>query len=72
MKTLADRIRRRRQQMGLSMSRAATAAKMSRQQWQEIERGSNADIRLSTLARIAAALGIEPVDLLPRGRKGQH
>ena len=66
MTTLADRIRRRRHDLGLSMAQAARRASMSRQQWQEIEGGANTDIRLSTLSRIADALGVEPVDLLQR------
>lgn len=59
------KMRTLRTRAGLSMEDAAKAAKMpNRQQWYAIESGRKADVRISTLNKIAAALGVKSRDLL--------
>ncbi len=60
-----DEIKRRRVAAGWSMAEAARRAGMgSRQAWQHIESGSRPDPTVSTLQRIARALGCGVDDLL--------
>ena len=62
-----DKMKELREKLGLSMDEAARRAGFtSRQRWYEIEagRGSRTNIKLDTLNRIAAALGVKAKDLL--------
>lgn len=56
-KSFADRIRRLRESSGISQEAFAEAAGMDRAGYGRIERGQ-VDVRLSTIARIAEALGV--------------
>lgn len=60
-----DKIRRLREQAGLTLEQAAQKAGLrTRQRWHNIESGANTNIELDTLARIAKALGVKDKDLL--------
>lgn len=62
-----DKMRELREKLGLSMEEAARRAGFaSRQRWYEIEagRGSRTNVKIETLNRIAAALGVKAKDLL--------
>ena len=55
----------RRAALGLSQQEAAARAGLTgRQRWHNIESGRNANVTLTTLARIAAALECDPRDLI--------
>jgi transcriptional regulator with XRE-family HTH domain len=54
--TLAARIRDRREQLGLTQAAAAARASMGQPDWSRLEAGRRADLPLSTLRRLAAAL----------------
>jgi transcriptional regulator with XRE-family HTH domain len=60
-----DRMEALREKLGISMEEAARRAQLSggRKQWWNIVRGTG-DVRLSTLERVAAALGVKAKDLL--------
>lgn len=58
------KIREVRERRGMTQEQAARAAGLAnRQKWSDIEAGRS-DIRLSTLGRIARALGLRPAELL--------
>ena len=60
-----ERIRKLRERAGLSKSRMAQKAGFATtQQWHAIEVGRRPDLRISTIDRIAAALGVKARDLL--------
>jgi len=60
-----EKMKRLREQLGLSMDEAAAKAGLTgRQHWHQVETGKSDDIRISTLERIAAALGVKAKDLL--------
>ncbi|MEM1012521.1 MAG: helix-turn-helix transcriptional regulator [Planctomycetota bacterium] len=60
-----DKLKQLRADAGLTMAEAAERARLSgRQAWYAIESGRNADVRVSTLERIAAALGTTARELL--------
>ena len=59
------KIRRLREERGLTQAAAAKAAKLSGPQtWSDIEHGRRRNLTLDTLERIAAALGVPAKDLL--------
>lgn len=59
-----ERLKKVREKAGLTQEQAAAASGLSsRQSWNNIERGRT-DITISTLDRIAKALGVRPRDLL--------
>ena len=59
------KMRALRERQELSQEDAAKAAGMSgRQQWYLIESGTRADVTLTTLDKIAKALGVKAKDLL--------
>ena len=51
-----EKIRSRREQLGLSQTDAALLAKMPVQNWNRVESGERSDPRLSSAQRIAFAL----------------
>lgn len=60
-----DKIKRLREERGLTMEQAAKLAGLpSRQRWNDLEAGRKPDIRVSTLEAVAKALGVKPADLL--------
>ena len=65
---VARTIQRLRQQRGLSQERLAELAGKSTKHIGEIERG-RANVKLDTLARIAAALAVDVADLFPHRDK---
>ena len=59
------KIKRLREQAGLSQTQAAEKAGLkSRQRWYQIEGGHIQNIELDTLAALAKALGVKAKDLL--------
>lgn len=52
-----ERVRRRREALGLTQQQAADAANMSRFYWSRIESGSSVPQKYTTLQLIASALG---------------
>lgn len=61
----------RREELGLTQEQAAAAAGMSgKQQWWNVVRGGKSNVTLDVLANIAAALELDPCDLLLRDRTG--
>jgi transcriptional regulator with XRE-family HTH domain len=62
-RAIGDRIRIARLHRNLTQERLYLSADVSRAALQSIEAGTS-DARLSTLMRIARALGIHPADLL--------
>ena len=62
-RAIGDRIRIARLHRNLTLERLYLSADVSRAALQSIEAGTS-DVRLSTLMRIARALGIHPADLL--------
>ncbi|MDX2528079.1 helix-turn-helix domain-containing protein [Streptomyces europaeiscabiei] len=62
-RAIGDRIRIARLHRNLTQERLYLSADVSRAALQSIEAGTS-DVRLSTLMRIARALGIHPADLL--------
>lgn len=61
---LIERIRRLREQRGLTQEAFAEGAEISYKYYQAIEAGRKADLRLSTLERLARAHGLEVWELL--------
>lgn len=62
-----EKIRRLRQQAGLTMQAAAEKAGLdNRQRWNSVESGRRADPSVSTVAKIAKALGVKVDDLLTK------
>jgi transcriptional regulator with XRE-family HTH domain len=64
MSTFAERLRQLREQKELTRYRLAQLSGVSKEGVNKLERG-DADPRLSTLVKLAAALGVSPRDLLP-------
>lgn len=59
------KIRTLREAAGLNQEQAAKKAGIgSKSRWADIESGARANITIDTLDRIAAALDVEPADLL--------
>jgi DNA-binding XRE family transcriptional regulator len=59
-----EKIRAVRTRLGLTQEAAAEAAGIgNRQKWSDIEAGRT-DVRVSTLDRLAKALGVRPAELL--------
>jgi transcriptional regulator with XRE-family HTH domain len=67
MSSFAERLRQVREQKGLTRYRLAQLSGISKEGVNKLERG-DADPRLSTLLKLAAALGVAPADLLPEPR----
>jgi transcriptional regulator with XRE-family HTH domain len=67
------KVRKIREALGLTQVEAANLAglKSGRQQWNDIESGRRANIQLDTLGRIAAALKVDPAELLKPARRGK-
>lgn len=61
-----DKIRARREALGLSPADAAARASMQRPNWLRIESGTRTDPNLSTAERIAKALKCALSDLLAK------
>ena len=59
------RVRTLRLERGLSQEALADAADLHRTHISLIERGGRS-VRLETVAAVAAALGVQPADLMPR------
>ena len=60
-----DKLKARREKLGLTMEQAAKAAGFaSRQRWCDIESGRRVNLTLDVLDSIAAALGCKAKDLL--------
>ncbi len=62
-----DKIKKRRQAKGWTLTQAAEAARWGRwgfTRWHDIEAGRRRNLTLDTLAAIADALGCQPADLL--------
>ena len=64
-KRIARNIREARRAAGLSQEKLVELAGFNARWYQDIEAGKS-DIRLSTLFRIAQAIGLEPEDLLKK------
>lgn len=67
------RIKAAREKLGLTMGAAGTAAgfvKYPAQRWNEIERGKNGDIAVSTLVAIAKAMKRRPAHFIIRTEPG--
>ena len=59
------KIKSLREKKGLSQDQAAAAAGLNdRQAWHRIESGANTNVKLETLERIAAALGVSAKSLI--------
>jgi len=58
-KRLLKRVRTLREAMGLTQERFAERAGLSYKYYQAVEGGRKSDLRLSTLIKLAAGLGIE-------------
>lgn len=58
------RLRERREEAGLSVQEAADASGMAYSAFARLERGER-EPTISTLQRLAAALGCTPADLIP-------
>lgn len=61
------KIAKMRDAAGLTQQEAADRAGVSRQRWNDIERGRKLNMEVGTLYAIAAALGCAPCDLLIGG-----
>jgi DNA-binding XRE family transcriptional regulator len=61
---VGEKMAERRRLLGLTQEACATASGLARSQWADLEAG-RAGMSLPTLARIAAALGLRPRELLP-------
>jgi transcriptional regulator with XRE-family HTH domain len=60
-----ERLRELREKKGWTQAQAAEKAGLSgAQQWSDIERGRYPGLSLTTLGRLAAALGVKPKSLL--------
>jgi len=67
-----ERMRQLRLKQGLTQHEAAELAGMhQRQNWSNIENGHETNLTLEKLDRIAAALGVDPCELLLSGGKGK-
>jgi transcriptional regulator with XRE-family HTH domain len=53
-----------RKEKGLSQAEAAAKADISRQRWNDIEKGRKENMEIATLYAIAKALNCDPCDLL--------
>jgi transcriptional regulator with XRE-family HTH domain len=62
-RALALNVRRVREGSGLSLHQAAERAELHWRHWQKVEAGE-ANATINTVAKIAAALGVDPLDLL--------
>jgi transcriptional regulator with XRE-family HTH domain len=62
-RALALNVRRVREASGLSLHTAAERAELHWRHWQKIEAGE-ANATINTVAKIAAALDVDPLDLL--------
>ena len=62
--SLAANVRLGRARSGLTQEAAAEAAGLSAVYWKQLERGTAANPSLAILVSVAAALDIEPADLL--------
>jgi transcriptional regulator with XRE-family HTH domain len=58
------RLREKREEVGLSIQDAATASGMAYSAFARLERGER-EPTISTLQRLASALGCTPADLIP-------
>jgi transcriptional regulator with XRE-family HTH domain len=59
------KIKRLREQKGLTQAEAAEAAGLAnRQHWNQIETGLRDNLTITTLEKIASALGVKAKDLL--------
>jgi transcriptional regulator with XRE-family HTH domain len=67
-RAIGDRIRVTRLRQNRTQESVFLAARMGRKTYQDVEAGST-DARITTLLRIARALGIHPADLLRDGRE---
>lgn len=66
-----EKIRTLREKLGLNQEEAAKLAGLgSKSRWSDIETGERANVRLDTLGKIAAALKVEPADLLLKKKRG--
>ena len=61
---LLERLRTLRSEHGLTQEQFAEKAGLTYKHYQAVEAGRKRDMRLSTLCRLAAALGLEPHQLL--------
>jgi transcriptional regulator with XRE-family HTH domain len=60
-----DKIKAAREAAGLTMEAAARRSGFTnRQQWFLIESGKRTDVKVSTLTKIARAIGVDPCELL--------
>lgn len=61
-----EKMKQLREALGLNQSEAARQAELAagRSQWNDIESGRRSNITLETLGKIAAALGVNPSELL--------
>jgi transcriptional regulator with XRE-family HTH domain len=66
----AARLRWARQRRALTMRDLAEAAGVGTQTIWRLENGATADVRMSTLRKLARALGVEPAELLTEGSRG--
>lgn len=66
MTVIADRVRELRRGASLDQQALADRARVSMQTVSNLETGRLQDIKISTLSRLAGALGVSPVDLLTR------
>jgi transcriptional regulator with XRE-family HTH domain len=64
-KRFGQRVRTLRLERGLSQEALADAADLHRTHISLIERGGRS-VRLETVAAVAAALGVQPAELMPR------
>lgn len=68
MMVIADRVRELRRDASLDQQALADRARVSMQTVSNLETGRLQDIKISTLSRLAGALGVSPVDLLTRSK----
>ena len=61
---LFERLRRLRESCGLTQEALAELANLRYKHYQAVEAGRKPDIKLSTLEKLATALGLEPWQLL--------
>ena len=64
-KKLSRNVRRLRSAEDFSVEDASARVPwLSARHWQRIEAGDSTNVKIETLAKIAAALGVDPLDLL--------
>lgn len=68
MQTIADRVRELRAERDLDQRELAARARVSMQTVSNLETGRLRDLKVSTLSRLARALGVTPADLVGAGR----